>query len=121
MKYVKQLLLILIISLLGELCNFILPLPVPASIYGMVILFVGLCTGFIKLTYVRETGLYLIAIMPVMFIPAGVGLLTSWGVLRPFLLPVSVIMVSALVLVMIISGHFTQWIIRMTNRKEQKK
>lgn len=36
MKYIKQLLIILIISCIGELLNFFIPLPIPGSIYGMI-------------------------------------------------------------------------------------
>lgn len=74
MKYVKQFLIILVISFIGEILKYLLPLPIPASIYGMVLLFTGLMTGLIKLEAVRETGKFLIEIMPVMFIPAGVAL-----------------------------------------------
>lgn len=54
MKFLRQFIIILVISFIGELLKYILPLPVPASIYGMVILFVGLLTGVIKLENVRE-------------------------------------------------------------------
>lgn len=80
--------------------KMILPFKVPASIYGMVILFVCLMTKVIKLEQVKDCGNFLIEIMPVMFVPAGVGLMTSYGVLKPMLLPVSVITVLSLVAVM---------------------
>ena len=70
------------ISLIGEILNKLLPLPVPASIYGMVILFAGLLSGIIKLESVKEAGSFLIEIMPVMFIPAGVGLMSSCLILN---------------------------------------
>lgn len=59
MKYVKQFLIIIGISLAGEILKYILPLPIPASIYGMAILFIALLTGIIKLKDVRETGKFL--------------------------------------------------------------
>lgn len=105
------------ISFIGEVLKAILPLPVPASIYGMVILFVCLTTGVIKLDAVKETGRFLIEIMPVMFIPAGVGLMSSWGVLKPMLLPVSVVTVVVLVAVMAVTGRVSQAVIRKKNRK----
>ena len=77
MKYLRQFLLILLISFIGELLHEVLPLPVPASVYGFAILFIGLLSGVIKLAHVKDTGKLLIEIMPVMFIPAGVGLLES--------------------------------------------
>ena len=59
----------------------------------------------------------MIEIMPVMFIPAGVGLMSSWGNLKPVLVPVIVITVVALLTVMIAKGHVSQLVIRMQKRK----
>jgi holin-like protein len=112
MKYLKQFLIILAISLIGEILKSVLPLPVPASIYGMVILFVLLLTGVLKLEQVRDVGRFLIEIMPVMFIPAGVGLMSSWKVLEPVLLPVSVITVITIFTVMGATGIVSQIIIK---------
>ena len=113
MKLLKQFLIILAISFVGEILKYLLPLPVPASIYGMVILFIGLLTGLIPLNSVRSAGKFMIEIMPVMFIPAGVGLMSSWGNLEPVL----VITVVALLTVMIATGHVSQLVIRMQKRK----
>ena len=120
MKYLKQFFIILVISFVGEVLNHLLPLPIPASIYGMVLLFLLLLTGVLKLELVRETGKFLIEIMPVMFIPAGVGLMTSWGVLKPMLIPVSIITVISLVMVMIFGGHVTQYVIRKSDKNGEE-
>ena len=119
MKYIKQFILILVISFMGEILKYLLPLPIPASIYGMVLLFTGLMTGVIKLESVKETGVFLIEIMPVMFIPAGVGLITSWGTLKAIIVPVSIITVITIITVMIATGRVSQSIIRKS--KEQRK
>ena len=120
MKYLRQFLIILGISFVGELLKVLLPLPIPASIYGMVILFIGLLTGWIPLDAVRDAGRFLIEIMPVMFIPAGVGLMASWGILKPMLLPVSIIVVVTLITVMVATGWSSQWMIRR-EKKEGKR
>ena len=117
MKYIKQFILILAISFAGELLKYLLPLPVPASIYGMVLMFLALLTGVIKLEHVRETGKFLIEIMPLMFIPAGVGLLSSWSTLKPLLLPVAVITVVTIVTVMVASGHTAQFILKREEKR----
>ena len=62
MKLLKQFLIILAISFVGEILKYLLPLPVPASIYGMVILFIGLLTGLIPLNSVRSAGKFMIEI-----------------------------------------------------------
>ena len=119
MKYLKQFLIILVISLIGELLNKLLPLPVPASIYGMVILFIGLLSGVIKLSSVKEAGSFLIEIMPVMFIPAGVGLMSSGLNLKPIIIPVCIITVVTIFTVMIVSGHVTQFIVKRTKKNDE--
>lgn len=117
MKYIKQFLIIISISFIGEILKYILPFPIPASIYGMAVLFTGLMTGIIKLESVKETGKFLIEIMPVMFIPAGVGIMTSWGLLKPILVPVCIITVVTVVTVMAATGRVSQCIIRMNKEK----
>lgn len=82
MKYVRQFLIILVISFIGELLRYYIPLKIPASIYGLVLLFAALELRIIKLVSIRETSRFLIEIMPLMFVPAGVGLLSSWGVFK---------------------------------------
>lgn len=121
MKFLRQFLIILTISFLGEALKYLLPLPIPASIYGMVILFMGLLMGLIRLEWVKDAGKFLIAIMPVMFIPAGVGLMASWGKLKSMLIPVIVVTVVAIITVMFVTGTVSQLIIRMDKKAEMKK
>lgn len=121
MRLLRQFLIILAISFVGEALKYLLPLPVPASIYGMVILFAGLLTGLIKLSWVKDAGKFLIAVMPVMFIPAGVGLMASWGVLKPMLVPVLIVTVVAIITVMGVTGQVSQIIIRAGRKKESRK
>jgi len=116
MKYVKQLLVIIMITLAGELLHRFIPLPVPAGIYGMMILLAGLLSGVIRLDSVKETGKFLIEIMPVMFIPAAVELITGWQILKTVLVPAVVITFVTLVAVMAATGSVAQWFIRTGQR-----
>lgn len=121
MKYLRQLLIILIFSFIGEILHSMIPIQVPASIYGLVLLFIALLTGIIQLPQVKEAAKYLIEIMPLMFIPAGVGLLESWGDLKSILIPVLLLLVVSTILIMGVSGKVTQGIIQRSKRKESKK
>jgi holin-like protein len=118
MKYIKQFEIILAISLIGELLNRLIPLPIPASIYGMIILFTALCTGVIKLSSVKETGYFLVQMLPMMFIPATVGLLEKWEEMQSFLTAIIVISLVSTVVVIYVSGRTTQQII---NHKQRRK
>ena len=119
MKYVKQFFIILLISFVGELFKYLIPLPIPASIYGMVILFIGLMTGLIRLDDVKDVGKFLIEIMPVMFIPAAAGLIDSWGVLRPLIVPIMIITVVITVFVMAVTGRVAQMIAQKRGIKNE--
>ena len=118
MKYIRQFLWILLFSFVGEVLKYLIPLPVPASIYGLVLLFVALLSGVIRLEAIREVSQFLIEIMPLMFIPAAVGLLESWDALCGVFWQSMVATVVSTVLVMGVSGVITQWLIR---RKEGRK
>ena len=117
MKYFRQFFLILAISFAGEILHMVLPLPVPASIYGLVLMLLALVTGIVKIEQVKDTAVFLIEIMPVMFIPAAVGLLDSWSVLRPTI----VITVLTTIIVMVVTGRVTQNVIRKGREKEENE
>ena len=117
-KLLRQFLVIMAVSFVGEILHAVLPLPIPASIYGLVLMLALLMTGALKLDTVEDAGKFMIEIMPVMFIPAGVGLMSSWGTLKPVLVPVSVITVVVIITVMLASGWVSQLIIRRDRKKE---
>ena len=112
MKYLKQFGIILAVSLAGELLSMLIPLPVPASIYGLVIMLICLCSGLVKLEQVGKTAHFLIEIMPLMFIPAGVELITSWKIISSNLAAYAIMTLMTTVAVMFVSGRVTQAVIR---------
>lgn len=111
MKFLRQFMLIILISFFGEICKIFLPFPIPASVYGLVLMLVCLVTGLVPLNRVKDAAFFLIEIMPVMFIPAAVGLIDSWGALKPVLFPVSVITIVITVLVMAVTGRVSQKVV----------
>lgn len=121
MQFLRQLGVILFFSFLGELLHVLIPLPVPASVYGLLLLLLALCTGIVKLEHVRETAGFLIEIMPVMFIPAAVGLLEAWPALQPVWVPVLFITAVSTVLVMAATGRAAQRLLRGGKSEDQKR
>lgn len=120
MKYIKQLMIILIISCIGELLNFFIPLPIPGSIYGMILLFILLCCGVIKLSQIKETGDFLIDIMPILFVPSAVGIISQLDQLKSIWIQIIIITIVTTFLVMGITGLVTQAVIRMKRGKNKK-
>ena len=117
MKILKQLAIILAISLAGEVLSSVLPLPIPASIYGIVILFTLLVSRVLHVDDIRETSSFLIAFMSMLFIPAGVGLMTSFPLLAENLLAYVVITAVSTVGVMVVTGRAAQAVIRREGKE----
>jgi len=119
MKFVFQFLIIIIFSFIGEILHYIIPLPIPASIYGIILLFVALQCKLIKVRDIKETSSFLIAVMPIMFIPAAVGLIDSWKAVSQSLIPYIIITVVSTFVVMGVSGLVTQYVIRKEKKQKQ--
>ena len=108
MKYIKQLLIILAFTLVGEgLANWI-PLPIPAAIYGFVLLFLALSLGLLKPEQIRQTAQYLIQIMGIFFVAPAVNILAYYQVIAPALVPICIIVVTSTFVVFMVAGIVTQ-------------
>lgn len=110
MKYALQFLRILVFCLLGEVLHFLLPLAVPASIYGLVLLLLALKAGIVKLHKVKETANFLTDMFLLLFIPAVTGIMELWDVIAQIWLQVLIALIPVTILVFAVSGWVTQWI-----------
>ena len=78
----KEFSIILIIYFLGELIQKISGLPIPGNVMGMLILFLGLYTGIIKLKMIGKISDFLLDNLAFFFLPAGVSLITCFALLE---------------------------------------
>lgn len=118
MKLLYQFGIILGMSFFGEVLYALIPLPIPASIYGLVLMLVCLGTKVIKLSQVKIAADFLIDIMPPMFIPAAVGIVVVWADLQEILVQVLVITVVSTIVVMVCTGKVSQAVIRAKKKGE---
>lgn len=118
MKYIHQFLIIIAISFMGELLSILLPLPIPASVYGLIIMLICLFTKIIKLNQIEDVANWLIIIMPLLFVPSAVSLINVADTLLQDILIISVITLVSTIIVMVVTGKIAQLIIE---RKEQNK
>lgn len=121
MKYIRQFTIICGISLVGEALNYLLqPLPIPASIWGMLILFVLLCTHIVRLEHVQDAADFLFIIMPLTFIPLGAQLLEGYGALKNDLAAIVAICVVSTFVVFVVTAFFVQIVRNKQARKEEE-
>ena len=108
MKYLSQMLIILGFTLVGEALQRIVPLPIPASVYGLVLLFAALCTGLIRPEQVRETGAFLTSILPLLFVIPTVGIVEHWELIAPRIFSIALLLLGSTALTFGIAGRVAQ-------------
>lgn len=116
-KYIFQFARITAFCLAGEVLAVVLPLPIPASVYGLLLMVAALKTGVLKLDQVRETGLFLTGIFPLLFVPTAAGVVELGSQLMDLLLPAVLAIVPITALVMAVTGMVAQ---KCAGRKEHK-
>ena len=117
MKYIKQVLIIVLFTFLGEMLAKVIPFPIPAAIYGIVLMLIALGTGILKPEHVKEVSSFFISIMSILFVPPAVRILEYWGIVGPKVAAIVIICVSTTFLVFAISGLITQGIMRKKGGK----
>ena len=118
MKYITQILYILAFSALGEFLQAVIPLPIPAAVYGLVLLLIALCTGVIKEEKVAEVSSFLISILPVLFVPPAVNILRYWNLISPHVAAICIIIPVSTVIIFAVGGLTVKW---LQGKKEAKQ
>ncbi len=110
MKYIGQFLYILLFTVLGEFLQAVIPLPIPAAIYGLVLMLIALMCGILKEEKVAQTADFLISIMPILFVPPLANILLYWDIISPHVAAIVIITVTTTVLIFAVSGLVTKWL-----------
>lgn len=121
MRYVIQLFIIICFSFAGELLHRVLPFPIPASIYGIILLFSALELRLLKVEHIREVSTTLIISMPVMFVPPAVGLINTWDNIKNNWPEYLLITFASTFVVMAVAGWTTQRVIQWRRYRRTQK
>ncbi|MBR0084988.1 MAG: CidA/LrgA family protein [Lachnospiraceae bacterium] len=119
MKYLFQFMIICAVTFAAEVLSKVIPIPIPASIYGLVIMLVLLCTHIIKLDHVEQTADFMVKIMPVMFVPPGVAMMVYWEIIRDNFFIIFFVNIVTTVLVMAVTGLAAQAIMRRQKKGKE--
>lgn len=117
MNYVKQFCIILAFSFTGEVLNRLIPLPVPASIYGLVLLFLALEFKILKVEHIKEVSKFLLGIMSIFFVPSSVGFINALPLMKKYGIQFALIGIVSTFIVFGVTGRITQLLMKIRNRK----
>ena len=118
MKFLHQMCIIVLFSFLGEVCRAVIPYPIPASIYGMLLMLAALALKIVRVEQVKDAGNFLVSFFPVLFIAPTVNLIACWDYIRDDLIALVVIIAVTTVLTFATSGLVAQWIGRRMGGKD---
>lgn len=108
---------IMLFVMLGEALRYILPWPIPASIYGLVLLFVALATKVVKLKWVEDTANFLLSIIIIMFVVLAVGIMDLFDVLAGNLPVILAIIIITYFATFAATGLLADWLIKRRDKK----
>lgn len=110
MKILRQLVIILAFSFLGEILSKGLNLPIPGSVIGLVLLFIALLSGIVKPKDIDVVADFLIDNLAFFFIPAAVGLIVTFYLIKDIWISIFLITCITTVLVMVVTGRTVQFV-----------
>lgn len=110
-NFFHQALVIAIIMFISNIIESFMPVPMPASVIGLVLLFIALCTGIVKLGEVEKIGTTLTNNIGFLFVPAGVSVINSLGVLSTSPILIILLIIISTLLLLLCTGFLSQMII----------
>lgn len=120
MKIFREAIIILGIYLIGELISKVFSLPLPGNIIGLIILLTLLCTKTIKVEKVENVSTFFLDHLAFFFIPAGVGLLSSFDTIRNSLVSIFILCLITTAIVIVSTGLIVQFIIGIQEKSNKK-
>ena len=121
MKHIFSLGVVLLFCLFGEIVKAVLPFPIPASIYGMVLLFIALKIKIIKLEQISNVAHYFISIMLIFFIMPAVSIMDSFSLIKNHVFEILIAIIIPTILVVIVTGLVTQKVEKLSMRHQKKE
>ena len=121
MKYIFQFCILMIFVLLGEVCEHFIPLPIAGSIYGLVLLFLALVFGVVKLHWVEDVANWFHHTMSLFFVAPAVAVIDIWGDIAAIWWILVLLMVAAYLVTMITTGITADALIHDSDKKRGRK
>lgn len=120
MKIIKQIGIIFAICWISQIIESILPFAFPASVTGMILLFICLAAGILKVEHVQEKADFLLENMAFFFIPAGVSIVNYFGILKSSAVQIVVICVISTIITFTVTAYSVMLTVKWMNRRKKK-
>ncbi len=120
MKYIFQFCILMIFVLLGEVLAYLIPFPIAGSIYGLVLLFLSLVIGLVKLSWIEDIANWLHNVMGLFFIAPAVAVIDIWADISDIWWILVLLLVVAYLVTMITTGITADALINKSEANAKK-
>ncbi|AJO59288.1 antiholin-like murein hydrolase modulator LrgA [Bacillus subtilis] len=114
--FLTQAFIFAVIMLVSNMIAAIVPIPIPASVVGLVLLFLLLCLKVIKLEQVETLGTSLTSLIGFLFVPSGISVMNSLGVMQQYGLQIVLVILLATIILLGATGLFSQLILSLSGK-----
>ncbi|MCD8915610.1 antiholin-like murein hydrolase modulator LrgA [Staphylococcus simulans] len=111
-SFLHQVLVISVILLISKIIESFIPIPMPASVIGLVLMFIALSTGIIKLGEVESVGTALTNNISFLFVPAGISVINSLGILSQSPILIILLIIISTILLLLCTGFVSQILVK---------
>ncbi len=116
MKYLRELLIIIGIYILGMIITEVFNLIIPGNIIGMLILLILLMTKIIDIKAIETTANFFLDHLAFFFIPAGVGLMKSFGIIKKNWVGILFVSIVTTFIIFIVTGKTVEYVQKLKKR-----
>lgn len=110
---------LMLTMLVGTVLKELIPVPVPATIYGMILLFILLKAKVIKVHDIEPISSRLLAVLAFLFVPAGVGMINEFNSLKGHIVVVFLAIFLSNFITLFVTGHVVQIIQKRGNKHDK--
>lgn len=118
--FLTQAFIFAVIMLISNGIAAIVPIPIPASVVGLVLLFVLLCLKVIKLEQVETLGTSLTSLIGFLFVPSGISVMNSLGVMQQYGVQIALVILLATIILLGATGLFSQLILSVSQKRQKE-
>lgn len=116
-SFLQQAFVFALIMLLANFIVGVLPFPMPASVMGLILLFIALCLKIVKLEQVEALGTSLTGLISFLFVPSGISVINSLGIMGQYGLQIVLIIIIATTILLAITGWTATALLNLKRNK----
>ena len=117
-SFCQQAVIFSIIILISKFVANLLPIPVPSSVVGMILLFIALCTGVVKLEQVEGLSNSLSKVITFLFVPSGISLVNSLDLMASYGLQIVFVILVATLALLFVTGWSGALLLKLRQAKK---